>query len=643
MAEKGIGRVIDNKYELIAALGKGGMSIVWLARDQRLDKLWAIKEVKPNAVGAQGKASRQAVVDEANFMKRLDHPAIPRVVDIIDDGQTVFVVMDYVNGCALSRMLRQQGEPFSQEDVINWGIQLCDVLGYLHSLTPPVIYRDMKPGNVILRDDGTVKLIDFGIACELLPNAAADGRRIGSPGYSAPEQIEPETHESVPTDTRADIYALGTTLYALATGITPRRVVEEDGTKRVVFDLRPLCEVNPALSEGLEQVIARATRLDPTQRYQTIEEMRHDLMHHEELTQAYRVAQQRKVDIFWARVRAACVVLAASAACIVGGMVLRNASYDELMHRASIASTEEVRVVSDGASRAVVGGADASEAEEGYAHAIEVAPSRFDAYARLLEVYKADGVFTPTEARRFARLWQTNGQRLVGTSRYARLCYDVGILYLCYYDYLGIKGKADELSMPAVTGQGAVVNATQASVWFERALEACCPDEGDYAGLEVDEQVNEYAAVQVYHTIACFHTAFSQASREGRDVTVRSQAFWDALRQAICADGDARPLVEEAEPIVQLRLYQVAFESIASPTYLSGFLRAGVDEQDVMSMLETIKGATDTLGSFVATNPSASEAIYREIEDGFDAAKQNVQRIYNGPVAKQLAGARGGR
>ena len=122
MAEKGIGRVIDNKYELIAALGKGGMSIVWLARDQRLDKLWAIKEVKPNAVGAQGKASRQAVVDEANFMKRLDHPAIPRVVDIIDDGQTVFVVMDYVNGCALSRMLRQQGEPFSQEDVINWGI-----------------------------------------------------------------------------------------------------------------------------------------------------------------------------------------------------------------------------------------------------------------------------------------------------------------------------------------------------------------------------------------------------------------------------------------------------------------------------------------------------------------------------------------
>jgi hypothetical protein len=87
----------------------------------------------------------------------------------------------------------------------------------------------------------------------------------------------------------------------------------------------------------------------------------------------------------------------------------------------------------------------------------------------------------------------------------------------------------------------------------------------------------------------------------------------------------------------------VAFESIASPTYLSGFLRAGVDEQDVMSMLETIKGATDALGSFVATNPSASEAIYREIEDGFDAAKQNVQRIYNGPVAKQLAGARGGR
>ena len=151
MAEAGIGRVVDNKYEIIAAIGKGGMSNVWLGRDRRLDKLWAIKEIKPNVAGRQGAANRQAIIDEANFMKRLDHPAIPRVVDIIDTGSSIFVVMDYVNGTALSKVLRQQGEPFEQEEVIDWGIQLCDVLGYLHTIHPPagypVVYRDLKPSN----------------------------------------------------------------------------------------------------------------------------------------------------------------------------------------------------------------------------------------------------------------------------------------------------------------------------------------------------------------------------------------------------------------------------------------------------------------------------------------------------------------
>ena len=149
MADVGIGRVVDNKYEIIAAIGKGGMSNVWLGRDRRLNKLWAVKEIKPSTRGRQAQANRQAIIDEANFMKRLDHPAIPRVVDIIDTGASIFVVMDYVNGTALNKVLAQQGEPFSQDEVIDWGIQLCDVLEYLHNLRPPegnpVVYRDLKP------------------------------------------------------------------------------------------------------------------------------------------------------------------------------------------------------------------------------------------------------------------------------------------------------------------------------------------------------------------------------------------------------------------------------------------------------------------------------------------------------------------
>ena len=145
------------------------MSCVWLARDRRLGKLWAIKEIRPDATGPQDAANRQALVDEANLMKRLDHPAIPRVVDIIDEDGTIFVVMDYVEGRSLSAVMAEREAPFEQEQVIDWGLQLCDVLGYLHSIAPPagqpVLYRDLKPSNVILREDGSIRLIDFGIAC----------------------------------------------------------------------------------------------------------------------------------------------------------------------------------------------------------------------------------------------------------------------------------------------------------------------------------------------------------------------------------------------------------------------------------------------------------------------------------------------
>ena len=295
MPEAGIGRVVDNKYEIIAAIGKGGMSNVWLGRDRRLDKLWAVKEIKPSAAGRQAQANRQAIIDEANFMKRLDHPAIPRVVDIIDTGSSIFVVMDYVNGTALSKVLREQGEPFSQEEVVDWGIQLCDVLGYLHNIHPPaghpVVYRDLKPSNVMLRDDGSVKLIDFGISMELLPTGPSDDRVIGTAGYGAPEQVDPEVHRTTPVDTRADVYALGTTLYSLVTGHVPRMRKNESGRNVVDFTLKPIRDWNPQLSDGLQTIIERATQPDPRDRYQTIDEMRYDLEHYEELTAEYRAAQ----------------------------------------------------------------------------------------------------------------------------------------------------------------------------------------------------------------------------------------------------------------------------------------------------------------------------------------------------------------
>ena len=279
-----VGDRVDGKYEILSLIGEGGMSRVWLARDQRLNKLWAIKEIDRVARDANNAVVVQSLIAEANLMKRLDHPALPRIVDIVEDEKTVYVVMDYVEGKSLKRVMRDLGRPMDEKDVISWGTQLCDVLEYLHTRTPPVIYRDMKPSNVMLRDDGSVKLVDFGIAREYKEDRSSDTQILGTRGYAAPEQLS-RVRQS---DVRTDVYALGVTLWSLVTGLAPS----------AVDVLRPIRQVDPGLSEGLEHIIDRATRQDPAERYQSCAEMRYDLMRHDRLTEGYRSAQRAKVRRF---------------------------------------------------------------------------------------------------------------------------------------------------------------------------------------------------------------------------------------------------------------------------------------------------------------------------------------------------------
>lgn len=630
------GSIVDNKYEILAPIGAGGMSNVWLAQDNRLGKLWAIKEKKPNVIGAQGEANRRAIIAEANFMKQLDHPAIPRVVDILEIGPAVYVVMDYVDGRSLNKALRDNGGPFDQNEVIDWGIQLCDVLGYLHSLG--IVYRDMKPANVMLRYDGSLKLIDFGIARKVIE--LQDNQIIGSPGYSAPEQIERDMHEKYHVDTRADIYALGATLFSLVTGRVPKRVTSPDGSVSYQFDIVPIRSINPQLSDGLETVLQRATCRDPNERYQTLSEMRYDLEHYEELTREYRAVQQSKIDNFRAKLRAAAIAAAAGVACLALSVVLTNSSYDSLVHQASAASTEETNVSAGNLAKGVERKADPSEAEALYTRAIDVAPDRIQTYEDLLNVYKQDEIFTPTEARRWTQIWQKHGRELEGSDQYARLCYDAGVLYLCYYDYMGVKDQDPSAAGTVATGEGAVENATQSAEWFKRAHDACNPDANDYKGLIVSDSLNEYAATEVYQTIGDFHTTFTTASREGRDASETYKSFWGALTQCLGMGegGEAEGVVNQSEPIVQLRLYQVAFESVNSPTYLSGFMNVGVSQAEAQLMLDTVKDKTDKLASFAETNRIAAGAMFDEIEQGYEGAVQNVGRTYGSPVARLTAG-----
>ena len=607
MSEARIGYVVDNKYELVHELGRGGMSIVWLSRDKRLGKLWAVKEIKPGATGAQGRANRKAIIDEANFMKHLDHPAIPRVVDIIDEGPTIYVVMDLVNGRSLSKTMHQQGSPFDQVDVIDWGIQLCDVIGYLHGLNPQIVYRDLKPGNVMLCENGTVKLIDFGISYELKPNGEKPGL-IGSPGYSAPEQINSAIQEKTPLTTRADIYALGATLYSLVTGIVPRKVRAENGSEHYDFNIRPIREINPQLSDGLEQIILRATAQSPDDRYQTIDEMRYDLEHYEELTQEYRAVQQRKLNTFWGRVRATVIVAVLGLACVITSALLKNSSYDSVMSEARAA------------------GVAPADAQDAYVRAIAIDPARIEPYEELVESYvDEDQIFTTEESASWmSDVWQKYYTNIEDDPRYARLCYDVGILYLCYFDYWG----TEELS-----GQGAIKNASQSTAWFERALEAYDPDANpEVTGLSA----NDYKTLEVYHTIGDFYELFKNASRRGDSQDENYVNFWNALEESIVGVDGNNALTDDSEFIVRLRLYQVAFESIASPTYLSGFRNAGITEDQANELLDTIYQKTLSMESDKNSNPDASQVMYDEIVDGYERAVENITASYHNTATERI-------
>ena len=248
-----IGSIIDGKYKILNVIGKGGMSVVYLAMNERANKQWAIKEVRKDGV-QNFEVVKQNLIVETDLLKRLNHPHLPSIIDVIDGDGTFLIVMDYIEGNPLSKAIKNSGAQ-NQDDVIEWSKQLCDVLGYLHSRKPPIIYRDMKPSNVMLKPDGNVMLIDFGTAREFKSTSVADTTCLGTQGYAAPEQFGGHGQ----TDARTDIYCLGATMYHLITGHNPALPP---------YEMYPIRQWNPMLSSGLEEIILKCTQKNPDDRYQ---------------------------------------------------------------------------------------------------------------------------------------------------------------------------------------------------------------------------------------------------------------------------------------------------------------------------------------------------------------------------------------
>lgn len=612
----GIGTRIDGKYLVIEELGRGGMSTVWLARDERLGKLWAIKEIRQGVGGVRGAAFRKAVIDEANLMKRLDHVAIPRVVDILDTGSSVFVVMDYVEGTPLGKAMRERGRPFAQGDVIGWGIQLCDVLSYLHKLEPPVIYRDMKPSNVILREDGTVKLIDFGIALESDSGSHGETEAVGTPGYAAPEQMC-MNGARVCVDGRADVYALGVTLYSLVTGHVPKRSQVGADPSPEAFLPRPIRTWDPGLSEGLERVIAKATNADPMLRYESMDQMRYDLEHYERLTNEWREAQRRKIRTFWRWVAASASFAVLGTVLMVGASIVQRSNYLDYLSRAEKASWEE-------------GSEGISAAESLYAQAIVVDRKSLDAYFGLLDVYEHDLILSDAEERRLRTAFGDMGD-VSFDSRYAELCFRIGTCYLSYY-------KIDQAG--GSVGNAGLVSIEAAGPWFMRAVE-CCSEDGMQARQSIDAA--DLRAAQSYLVVSEFHQRIARGGREGRSVSAEYATFWESICQCIRRERDSQSRERSTEGVC-VRLCQVAVESVASTTYLLGFSRAGVTEGQVTELVDGVEACMANMGDFVRLEECGVVygPVLDEIREGLEAAKSAIQNVYRSPVARLEHGSNEG-
>src|SRR5271166_4059450 len=240
------GAVLQNRYRIERLLGGGGMGMVYLAHDQRLsNRPCAIKEMVDHFIDpAQRLEANEYFAREADTLAQLKHPAIPAITDRFDDAATRhYLVMEYVEGRNLEEELAANGgEPVSEGLVIDIARQLCDVLAYLHAFSPPIVYRDMKPSNVMLTPKGRAVLVDFGIA--RLFKGARKGTMIGTLGFAPPEQYQGQV------DPRSDIYSLGATLHYILTGRDPE--------KNPPFSFPPLRTLRPAVSSNLAGAIDAA-------------------------------------------------------------------------------------------------------------------------------------------------------------------------------------------------------------------------------------------------------------------------------------------------------------------------------------------------------------------------------------------------
>ena len=563
-----IGSIIDGKYKILNKIGQGGMSVVYLAMNERANKQWAIKEVRKDGVKDYD-VVRQGLIAETDILKRLNHPHLPSIIDVIDRDDTFLIVMDYIEGKSLDHWLKKDGAQ-PQEKVVEWAKQICDVLGYLHSRKPPIIYRDLKPANVMLKPDGQIMIIDFGTAREFKETSIEDTSCLGTQGYAAPEQYGGHGQP----DARTDIYTLGATMYHLLTGHNP---------SLPPYEMYPIRRWNPALSSGLEKIVLKCTQRNPNDRYQNCAELMYALEHYGELDSAYR----RKQSIKWKSFVASCALTVVSLAGSIGFKVAESKtiknSYDGYISEATKVTTQEERA-------------------DYYEKAIKIDPEREEGYLELLDlfVYGADKNERDFNRDETAEMTAILGYKGTGNRTnesyfernkegYDEFAFRMGVYYFYYYEGGGSAGKS------------------MAQPWFEKAQK----------GTTLDADKLQLA--ERFAKISGYYASLDSSDETGYGSSASYGDYWTDLTNL--TDGDISKVVNTKTAVA---IYEELIARINENAV--DFKRAGVTKDQMMDKLSNTKTRLEMLQNEI----SQSDETWDGVLDSISAAEHQVNVAFSG-------------
>lgn len=522
-----IGSVIDEKYKILSIIGQGGMSTVYLAIVEKANKHWAIKEIRKDGVQNYEIVS-QGLIGEIDMLKKLKHPNLPSIVDVIDKDGSFFIVMDYIEGITLKEALMRYGAP-TQDTILDWAKQLCGVLSYLHSRTPPIIYRDVKPSNIMMQPDGKLILIDFGTAREFKNENVEDTVCLGTKGYAAPEQFGGQGQ----TDERTDIYSLGATLYHLITGHNPGKPP---------YEMYPVRHWNPSLSPGLEKILLKCTQNNPDDRYQSCEELFYALEHYEEFSEAYRKIQKKKKAVFFS---------------LIFCLSFFFCSFFCLLYRAFSLKTNHYKGYLE---QAVISGDDQKKIQY-IKKAIYLDPGQEMAYLTLLDFFLQDEIFSLDEDQLLSQIINNTSQKeresclyqlKKNQEGYREVAYEIGMAYWYYYEQESARKR-------------------MSVKWFQDAAALSGKGKGQA----------KYMRAVTFSRIGQYYDQLGRKNRAG-DVTVTYKNYWEDLTLLIKEE-----IEKKDNQITALRLYEEISSAVCIRT--KEFQDAGIREQQLEDMLDEVE------------------------------------------------------